>query len=252
MSSNPIDQPIIATRTLQPASSAEPRTTVRTHEATISTADALDRAFAGERCELVRSDGTSKVMPVLRWSQDASLSDLELFVGPCHGPTLDVGCGPGRLTTALTERGVHALGIDISREAVRQTRERGGHAICGSVFDSVPRAKTWQHILLADGNIGLGGDPSRLLTRVRQLLSNDGTVLVELASVGIGTVHEDVRLRIGRHTTPAFGWATVGVEDIEGAAASTGFVVAEVRRAAGRHVATLHHRRPLHIATSRR
>jgi 2-polyprenyl-3-methyl-5-hydroxy-6-metoxy-1,4-benzoquinol methylase len=95
----------------------------------MSTSEALDRAFAGEMCELVHPDGSSRTMAIEGWQQNATAADLELFVDRCHGPTLDVGCGPGRLTAALTERGVDALGIDISLEAVRQTRDRGAPAV---------------------------------------------------------------------------------------------------------------------------
>ena len=217
----------------------------------MSTAHALDLAFAGEPCELVQANGITKMMSVDRWVMDASPADLELFVDPCHGPTLDVGCGPGRLTGALTDRGVRALGIDISREAVRQTRQRGGEAICCDVFSDLDAPSEWQHIVLADGNIGIGGDPVQLLTRVGQLLGRHGTVLVELASDGISTVHEDVRLRVGEHTTAPFGWATVGVDALEEVAASADFTVTDVRHAAGRPVATLSHRAPLRVVTTR-
>ncbi|MCY7402473.1 MAG: class I SAM-dependent methyltransferase [Nocardioides sp.] len=217
----------------------------------MSTAHALDLAFAGEPCELVQANGTTKMMSVDGWIMDASPADLELFVDPCHGPTLDVGCGPGRLTGALTDRGVRALGIDISREAVRQTRQRGGDAVCCDVFSDLDALSEWQHIVLADGNIGIGGDPVQLLTRVGQLLSRHGTVLVELARDGISMVHEDVRLRVGEHTTAPFGWATVGVDALEEVAASADFTVTDVRHAAGRPVATLSHRAPLRVVTTR-
>jgi SAM-dependent methyltransferase len=39
---------------------------------------------------------------------------------------LDVGCGPGRLTAALSRAGCYALGLDISTRAVATTRARGG------------------------------------------------------------------------------------------------------------------------------
>lgn len=205
----------------------------------ITTVDALDLAFAGQPCEFVQADGTSRVMTVHLWSGEASPADLRLFVDRCQGPTLDVGCGPGRLTAALTDRGVHALGIDISAEAVRQTRARGAAAVRQDVFAELSGTTAWKHILLADGNIGLSGDPVRLLRRVAELLASGGSVLVEVARPGGGTVHEQVRLRVGARMSPPFSWATVGVDTIAAVAGESGFVVDRLHHDSGRYVATL-------------
>ena len=47
------------------------------------------------------------------------------------------------------------------------------------LFGPLPGEGTWAHVLLADGNIGIGGDPLRLLRRAARLLRPGGTVLVE-------------------------------------------------------------------------
>jgi SAM-dependent methyltransferase len=67
----------------------------------------------------------------LDWTIELRPGDRSLLTR-CAGPTLDVGCGPGRLTAALTRAGHSALGIDISAEAVRQARRRlfGVRAAC--------------------------------------------------------------------------------------------------------------------------
>lgn len=207
----------------------------------ISTAAALNLAFVGEPCEFVQADGTSRVMAVHRWTRDASPADMALFVDVCRGPTLDVGCGPGWLTAAVTDRGFQALGIDISGEAVLQTRACGAMAVCQDVFVELSGSRAWQHVLLADGNIGLGGDPVRLLKRIGQLLAADGSALVELAGPGVGTVHEQVRLRVGDRMSPPFSWATVGVDTIEAVAGQADLVVERLRHDSGRYVATLRH-----------
>ena len=46
----------------------------------------------------------------------------------CSGPTLDVGCGPGRMTRLLAERGAIVLGIDVVPEAISRTRYGGAVA----------------------------------------------------------------------------------------------------------------------------
>jgi hypothetical protein len=43
-------------------------------------------------------------------------------------------------------------------------------------------------VLLLDGNIGIGGDPHRLLRRVRELLTPTGRLLVELDVDGVTAV----------------------------------------------------------------
>jgi SAM-dependent methyltransferase len=102
----------------------------------------------------------------------------------CAGPTLDIGSGPGRLTLALAERGIPALGIDITPRAVGKARSNGALVMLRDVFDRVPGTGRWATVLLADGNIGIGGDPVALLRRVGELLAPDGRALVELDPPG--------------------------------------------------------------------
>jgi hypothetical protein len=52
---------------------------------------------------------------------------------------------------------------------------------------------------------------------------------------------QEVRLRVGDRTTPAFAWSTVGVDVIASVAEASGLSVDEVRQSSGRYVATLRH-----------
>ena len=52
------------------------------------------------------------------------------------------------------------------------------------VFGPLPGEGRWDTALLADGNIGIGGDPVALLARVRELLAPEGRVVVDLAAPG--------------------------------------------------------------------
>lgn len=117
---------------------------------------AFDAALSAHRCWLHLDDGQRRELPVWRWHAPPDHVD-ELMLHRCQGPTLDVGCGPGRLTAALWERGTTALGIDTSPRAVRMTARRGGLARRQSVFERVPGEGSWRHVLLADGNLGIGG-----------------------------------------------------------------------------------------------
>lgn len=198
--------------------------------------DALEVAYAGEPCTVVNADGSVHALPVRRWQDDADAADRELFVRSCHGDALDIGCGPGRLTVALSDAGVRTLGIDTSRQAIRQACERGANALHHNVFD--PLRDSWDQVLLADGNIGIGGDPVRLLRRCAALVGLRGRVLAEIASGG-GVRRHRLRLRIGGDLSEAFAWASVGVDAIASVAATAGLGVVAVESVAGRHVATL-------------
>ena len=157
----------------------------------------------------------------------------------CRGATLDVGCGPGRLTAALAAVGRTALGVDLSGEAVRQARRRGAPVHHGCVFSPVRGEGSWRHVLLADGNIGIGGDPYRLLRRCRELVAPDGDLLVELDPPGAGSWHGLVALRHGERTGPPFAWAVVAADDLDALARHAGLRVLDRWADAGRWFARL-------------
>ena len=72
-------------------------------------------------------------LPVDLWSRAADETDLRLLA-LCDGPTLDIGCGPGRMTEALSAQGHVVLGIDVVEaaehlgEAFRADRDHQGQA----------------------------------------------------------------------------------------------------------------------------
>jgi SAM-dependent methyltransferase len=177
-------------------------------------------------------------MDAAQWCGHARPGD-EVLLESCTASTLDVGCGPGRLVTALASRGVPALGIDISAEAITQARSRGAAARLCDVFREVPDAGWWGHVLLADGNIGIGGDPARLLRRCARLLRSGGSLLVELGAPGSGTWRRPVVLQHNGTCSPAFWWAAVAEGDLEPIAAQAGLRVTHGTSIAGRWFAWL-------------
>lgn len=205
----------------------------------IGPVQAIDAAFAGRDCHLIDSTGAIRTMALRRWTGTVDAADRSMLLGRCQGRTIDLGCGPGRLVEGLASIGVPALGIDISPEAIRQARRRGGLAILRDVFAPVPGEGRWDSALLADGNIGIGGDPDRLLARVRQIVRPGGRVVVELDAEGTDVEHHRWRLRVGGRLTPVFEWAMVGVDGIERVARGAGFAVEELTSASDRHAAVL-------------
>ncbi|WP_434445823.1 methyltransferase domain-containing protein [Lentzea sp. E54] len=173
----------------------------------------FDQALKGHPGWLDLPGTTSRELSVARWHADADGGD-SVLLDSCTGPTLDVGCGPGRLVAALLARRIRALGVDVSPEAIRRTTERGGIAIRRDVFDLLPGEGRWQHVLLADGNIGIGGDPAALLRRVRNLLRPSGTVVVEVEPPGAGLTVGQARVRTEDTRGQWFSWAWSDAESL--------------------------------------
>jgi SAM-dependent methyltransferase len=180
----------------------------------------------GTALDVRYSDGRREPLGLARWTGPARGADATL-VTRARGPVLDIGCGPGRLVAAFAANGLAALGIDVAPAAVGLARTAGGHALQRSVFDDVPLAGRWQCAVLADGNIGIGGDPVRLLRRTGELLAPGGHVLVELALPGTGLRLERIRLETGQDRGSWFPWATVAADAIEAPAASAGLAIVD-------------------------
>lgn len=185
----------------------------------------FEPGFAEGGAELHLRDGEVWELPVPRWSADAGPGDQRLLVR-CSGATLDVGCGPGRMAAALSGRGVRALGVDVSPSAVAMARSRGATALNRDIF-SLGGGRRWQHILLVDGNVGIGGDPVRLLWRCRDLLRPGGTVLVDVAPPGHGLQVTTARLVGATGPGAWFAWAVLGSDALEVVAAAAGLRVAD-------------------------
>ncbi|MBB5873021.1 SAM-dependent methyltransferase [Allocatelliglobosispora scoriae] len=204
-------------------------------------AAALHRAERGVDCALwlTTADGVPlKEMDPAAWYAELTDGDITV-VTRCGGPTIDIGCGPGRLTAAVSDLGVVALGIDISPDAVRLAEARGAWALERSVFDPLPGEGDWAHALLIDGNLGIGGDPRGLLRRCAQLLRPSGTVLVEVEPPGTPTWHGNVAISDAWRTSEVFAWSIVGVDRIPELAADAGLRVADIWTEEGRWFSSL-------------
>ncbi len=190
------------------------------------------------RLRAVEHDGSSTRMPLERWLADPDAIDRELLAG-AHGPVLDIGCGPGRHVAELMARGVPALGLDLSAAAVALARRRGRPVRHGSIFGGVPDSGAWATVLLLDGNVGIGGDPARLLRRVREVVAPAGELIVELEPPESPSRTLTLRLRRLEELSDPFRWAHVSATDIAELARETGWEHAGTRQVEDRWFAHL-------------
>jgi SAM-dependent methyltransferase len=186
-------------------------------------AEGLRAATAGLAHNLVVRDDTGFCGPLAlhRWCADQVPGDAALLAG-CAGPTLDVGCGPGRLAAGLAARGLPVLGVDVAATAVALTRRRGVPVVRASVFDPLPAEGGWDTVLLADGNIGIGGDPLNLLRRCHALLGPAGRLVVEVDQPGASR-RTRLQLASGVRRSEWFAWALVGADAVGPLAVRAGF-----------------------------
>lgn len=184
-------------------------------------------------------DGRSTFLDIPRWLAAADDAD-DTVIERAIGPVLDIGCGPGRLLAALQRRGLRAVGVDIAERAIEIATEQGLIAIRADIFDASVSMGHWCTALLLDGNIGIGGDPPRLLRRAAVLLRPRGRLIVE--------THHDVntdrrgRVRFARGSTtigPDFPWAEVGLDALNRYAGATGLAITDRWSVGGRSFAQL-------------
>lgn len=200
--------------------------------------DVYDRALARGHGQLIDDEGCPLGVGVAGWLAPASGSDQSLL-SRCTSTTLDVACGPGRMAAALTDAGVSAMGIDVSARAISLARARGVWAIRSNLFAPVPGEGCWPTVLLADGNIGIGGDPVALLRRVAAMIRPDGRVVVEVDPPGGGIHTRMLRLEVDDMTSDWFPWARVSADSVGELAARSGLVQREVVFTDDRWVAVL-------------
>jgi SAM-dependent methyltransferase len=200
-----------------------------------------DRALTGERCWIRHDDGRRCALPVRSWLGGRGADEVFDFavVALCSGPTIDLGCGPGRLVGQLLRRGIPALGVDQSATAVGMARRSGAPALHRDVFEPLPATGRWHTVLLADGNVGLGGDPRRILVRAGELLRRGGRCVAEFDTQATGVRAQWVRLESAHTVGPWFRWASVGVDSAASLAEQAGMLVKEIRPVGERVVANL-------------
>ncbi len=108
-----------------------------------------------------------------------------------------------------------------------------------NLFTPLPAEGSWDQVLLADGNIGIGGDPVRMLRRAAGLLAPGGILIAELETSATGVQHETLRWETDEHVGPWFPWSRVGVDAVGDLAQAAGLVVNTIIEIYSRAIAVL-------------
>ncbi len=166
-----------------------------------------------DRCQLRSDCGVVIDLHVGRYLGQASRAERR-FLRSVSGPVVDVGCGPGRAAAYLREHGTVALGVDASARLTELARSNGALCVHQNMFDPVPFEGRWHSVLLLDGNVGIGGDPLKMLDRIAQIVEPNGRAYVEVDATGPTQqliVREHHRGVVGA----PFSWAIVSMAGID-------------------------------------
>jgi len=179
-----------------------------------------------------------------------------------RGRVIDLGCGAGRVSLYLQERGFDVVGLDISRVALKVCRERGLRKVrLGSIQSLRLPPNSFDTAIFFGNNFGLVRTPpgaKRVLRDLHRILSDGGLILAEtrdpykteepahLAYHKMnrrkGRLAGQIRMRVryGQYSTPWFDWLILSRDELAGVAEGTGWKVGECLHSGGpQYVAVL-------------
>lgn len=171
-------------------------------------------------------------------------------LGQVRGRVLDVGCGAGRISLVLQERGHEVLAIDNSPGAVKVARRRGVQDVREMAITQVGRdLGIFDTIVMFGNNFGLFAGARRaqwLLRRFHARTSEAGRILAESRNPyrtdekdhldyhrrnrmrGRMSGQVRVRTRYGRLRSPWFDYLLVSPEEMEDLLDGTGWQLQQI------------------------
>ena len=181
-----------------------------------------------------------------------------------RGRVLDVGCGAGRVCLHLQERGLEAVGIDVSPGAIEVCRRRGVRdARLLGIEDVDESLGPLDTIVMLGNNFGLFGSAAkarRLLRRFHRLTTERGRIVAETRDVTQtddpghlayqarnrerGRMSGQIRIRVRYRelATPWFDYLMVSPDELRELAEPAGWTVAHILESEDTYVAVLEKR----------
>jgi SAM-dependent methyltransferase len=167
-----------------------------------------------------------------------------------RGRVLDIGCGAGRVSLALQERGLEVTGVDISPLAIEVCKRRGlrdARVIPATRLSA--KVGRFDTLVMMGNNFGLLANPRRarwLLKRFYKMTPVDGRILAESNDIyrterpvhldyhnrnrKRGRMAGQIRLRIRylHYTTPWFDYLMVSPDELRSILNGTGWRVSHI------------------------
>jgi SAM-dependent methyltransferase len=163
------------------------------------------------------------------------------------GRVLDIGCGAGRHSLYLQQKGFDVLGVDASPLAIEVCQRRGlKQAQVRSITQVSAKLGKFDTILMLGNNFGLVGSPRRakwLLKRFQSMTSQQARLIVESNDIYQTTDPDHLayqefnrqrnrmpgqirmRVRYKKYMMPWFDYLMVSKDEMKAILAGTGWVV---------------------------
>jgi SAM-dependent methyltransferase len=134
-----------------------------------------------------RDDGLIEEYPTkIYFSEKKDWQEPEQkLIAEVQPPILDIGCGVGRHTLYLQQKGMDTNGIDISKGAISVCKKRGCSKVYQiSIFDILNHkellTEKYHTFLLLGNNFGIGGTPDRtrnLLKLLHKISTSEAKII---------------------------------------------------------------------------
>lgn len=118
---------------------------------------------------------------------DHFTEDIEFYKNQCgkHSSILELGCGTGRISRALTSYGCSVLSLDLSFAMLQQAKSHTGERLSCVCMDMTAMAfrKKFDHIIIPYNTLNLLRSPAliaKCLQQTRTLLKPSATLLLQL------------------------------------------------------------------------
>ncbi|UCH83996.1 MAG: class I SAM-dependent methyltransferase [Candidatus Latescibacterota bacterium] len=123
------------------------------------------------------------------------MTEIESMVGR-KGRLLDVGCGDGVLLEVAADNGWEAEGTDVATAVVRHTRDTKGLAVHQGEVEDIALERGSFDVIVLNHVLEHVRDPRATLSRLRDLLADDGVIRVEVPNVAsLSAITQNIQSR---------------------------------------------------------